>query len=153
MSNRLISRKRTIIEQHQAFFDSLEKLDRPKPAGELFPERKNFKVIEIPKHQLDYQGEANDTSHNKTGGFKSTPIFNASMLDFRPFQCEQVDFNKLTGGIPLPDGCEQILRKYEKLRKKTQKYRNPKRSIMKELKRKNNNKAKIIKKNITLEFK
>ena len=151
MSNdRIFSRKRTIIEQHQAFFDSLEKYRGYKPQhSEPFGERKSSKIINVPQNKLDYQGE---DFHNKGGGFISTPIFKPSMLDFRS-PSYQDSLIKASGGLPLPDECDKILKRYDKLRQKTQKYRNPKRSIMKELKRKNKMKAEIIKKNITIEFK
>ena len=146
--------KREIIKEHSDFFKNLPLRYVPPPKP-LLRERFKSKEIQVDSQSLDYLGEE---IYKRPGGLRSYTRMTPEQLDFGQFGQAPVtqlyqDLERITGGGALPDECFKPMRDYLKYRNRFQHYKNPGRSIEKQMTKREAKKTRFIKKNITLDFK
>ena len=148
------SRKQTIIDQHPDHFDNLPKHYKPKKKPHL-EGRKLYTKETIPINLFNYQTE---DFHCQNAGLKNNTIFEPDKLQYKGSKNAYEHFNnsllELTGGVPLPIEMSKPIRQFCDLSGKFNTYRNPERSILKQLEKKNKKKKCVTfeKKTTTLFF-
>jgi len=147
------STKQTIINQHKEFFENLPKYYKPKKKRHL-EERKKSKKEQLPINLFNYQTE---DYHTRNAGLKTNTVYDPDMMKYQinlnPYDQFNHTLLEITG-LPLPIEMEKPLKTYCNLSSKFKNYRNPQRSALRQLEKKNKkfNPLKIDKKNITLQF-
>jgi len=142
--------KREIIKAHIEYFNSLPTNYKPEPKPPL-PERKKAKEIVLDPIDLDYKGE---DFNLRPSGFLRNERFDMKQLDFvNPTKINRLytNISKFTGGNELPDECRKPIEQFIKLGDKYSHFKNPLRSIEKQMF--NKKKTQIIQKKIVLDFK